>query len=330
MEQTTPTEARVATVPVGSIEPNPHNPRRLFDEEPMRILKESIEKLGILVPLDVYPKTEGAANPETDAFILLDGERRWRCASALALRAVPVIIVQRPTPIRNILTMFHIHNVREAWQLMPTALKLRTIMARMGVRNERKLEELTKLSISQIRRCRVLLTYPKRYQNLMLAPPSERFKSDFFIDLHRIRGPAIADELPAWVERGDSRCIDIMIDKYERDVIKAVTDFRQLASVYQGAKRRKRVDRFNEELDAFFDEPDTAIGDIHVPGASYEKELKEFGRSARRLCTQIGKMNTAALAGDSHAIDLLRRLSDLITRKLEEAMVNAPKTSRPK
>jgi len=37
----------VEIIPVEHIEPNPHNPRRLFDEEPMRILKELTEKLGI-------------------------------------------------------------------------------------------------------------------------------------------------------------------------------------------------------------------------------------------------------------------------------------------
>lgn len=48
--------AKNTSIPVRNIKPNPHNPRRLFDEEPMRILKESIDKLGILVPLDVYPE----------------------------------------------------------------------------------------------------------------------------------------------------------------------------------------------------------------------------------------------------------------------------------
>ena len=45
----------VTHIPVANLEPNPHNPRRLFDEEPMRILQESIEQVGVLVPITVYP-----------------------------------------------------------------------------------------------------------------------------------------------------------------------------------------------------------------------------------------------------------------------------------
>src|SRR5436190_12852734 len=173
--------APVEIIPIEHIQPNPHNPRRLFDEEPMRILEESIQKLGILVPVTVYPTTSGLQDVRKGRFVLLDGERRWRCARELKLPSIPAIIVDQPSPERNILTMFHIHNVREGWQLMPTALKLQTLMERLDETNERRLTELTQLSISQIRRCKILLTYPKRFHNMMLAPQSERMKADFFI-----------------------------------------------------------------------------------------------------------------------------------------------------
>ncbi len=155
----------------------------------MRILEESISKLGILVPVTVYPKIAGTQDTKRGRFVLLDGERRWRCARELKLPTIPAIIVERPSPEQNILTMFHIHNVREGWQLMPTALKLQTLMEALGETNERKLFELTKLSIGQVRRCKILLTFPKKFQDMMLAPPSERMKADFFIELQRIRGP---------------------------------------------------------------------------------------------------------------------------------------------
>lgn len=45
-----PPAAHVTSIPTPKIQPNPHNPRRLFDTEPMQILEESIRKLGILVP----------------------------------------------------------------------------------------------------------------------------------------------------------------------------------------------------------------------------------------------------------------------------------------
>src|SRR3990172_8895793 len=93
MTSGTTAPSRVTRMPTANIEPNPHNPRRLFDEEPMRILRESIKKLGVLVPLDVYPKDVKRIDLRKDKFVLLDGERRWRCAKELDLADVPVIVV---------------------------------------------------------------------------------------------------------------------------------------------------------------------------------------------------------------------------------------------
>ena len=153
-------EAQVRSISTDSIAPNPHNPRRLFDEEPMEVLRESISQLGILVPLTVYTATRRQYHDgKPREYILLDGERRWRCAQAIGLDSVPAIVVAEPDDTQNILTMFHIHNVREGWQLMPTPLKLHVLMQRLKTRNERRLSELTKLSISQIRRCKILLSY---------------------------------------------------------------------------------------------------------------------------------------------------------------------------
>src|SRR5712692_4853639 len=255
--------ASVLNIPVGAIGPNPHNPRRLFDDEPMTILRESVEKLGILVPVTVYEAPRGH-RPPSERYILLDGERRWRCAQELKFSEVPAIVVQRPSDTQNILTMFHIHNLREGWQLMPTALKLKVLMDALHERNERKLTELTKLSIPQIRRCKILLTYPVRFQNLMLAPPSERMKADFFIELDRVRRPALADDFEPWVSRGDSRTIAIVLDKYENEVIDAVTDFRQLAEIYRSATAQGKQRRLIKEFDHFLSRPAMTIDEIEV------------------------------------------------------------------
>jgi ParB family chromosome partitioning protein len=119
--------AKVRQIRTDEIAPNPHNPRRLFDEEPMQILTESVRKLGILVPLTLY-EAPPKHLPKKEHYILLDGERRWRCGAQLGMSSLPAIVVDRPTETENILTMFHIHNVREGWQLMPTALKLKVLM----------------------------------------------------------------------------------------------------------------------------------------------------------------------------------------------------------
>jgi len=312
--------AKVLHIPVDTIGPNPHNPRRLFDEEPMQILRESVEKLGILVPVTLY-EAPIHHKPATEKYILLDGERRWRCAKDLSIVEIPAIIVERPDETQNILTMFHIHNVREGWQLMPTALKLDTLMNALKEKNERKLSELTKLSVAQIRRCKILLTYPKKYQNMMLAPPTERMKADFFIELDRIRRPALDDRFEPWVERGDSLVIDTMLSKYEVQTIKAVTDFRQLAEVYKAASVRNQQRKLKSEFNKFLDRPTMTIDEIDVPGASFAKEAKEVNRSAKRLMAQLEGLEVEAIASDADLIRTLRYLERLLHDKLEAGLL---------
>lgn len=227
-----------------------------------------------------------------------------------------------PNEIQNILTMFHIHNVREDWQLMPTALKLNTLIKKLKTKREDKLAELTKLNVSTIRRCKVLLTYPRKYQNMMLAPVvSERFKADFFIDLDRIRKPALENKLSPWVKRGDSKCIEIMIKKYENGTIKAVTEFRNLASLYRGAIKRKKTNLFIQELNRFLSTPEMKISDMNVPGAGFEKEITAIGASTLRLYKQIEKTNVENIATDEKLIERLRNLANLINKKLEKALL---------
>jgi len=312
----------VTQIPVAHVERNPHNPRRLFDEKPMRILQESIALVGILVPVTVYPKEDKEdINVEKDQFVLLDGERRWRCATNLGLEKMPAIVVESPSEERNILTMFHIHNMREPWMLMPTALKLQTLMDILQEDNERKLAELTKLSISQIRRCKILLTYSAKHQDMLLAPPDKRLRADFFIELQRIRGPALREGFPFWIERGDEKCVDLMLAKYLKGVVKAVTDSRKLAEIYRGAIRTAQLDRFFNEMDRFLDNPKMGIQDIDIPGATFDKEYKEIRRSAKRLHTQLLRLDTEAVSGDQEMIDILEQLLGLIQSKLEEALV---------
>jgi len=194
-------------------------------------------------------------------------------------------------------------------------------MEKLKERNERKLNELTKLSISQIRRCKILLTYQKRFQNMMLAPPIERLKADFFIELQRIRGPALREKFPPWVKKGDARCINTILQKYLDGKIKAVTDFRVLAEIYRGSVRTNQRELFYSELEKFLADSNYRIEDIDVPGATFEKEYREVLRSARRLLTQIRELPPEAISANKRVIRTLKDLSKTIQDKLEKALV---------
>jgi ParB family transcriptional regulator, chromosome partitioning protein len=75
----------LAEIPVGAIEVNPYQPRRVFDEDALVALSDSIREIGLLQPILVRPLDE-------DTFQLIAGERRWRAAKRAGLDTVPAIV----------------------------------------------------------------------------------------------------------------------------------------------------------------------------------------------------------------------------------------------
>ena len=75
-------------VPIGSIKPNPRQPRVNFDEDTMSSLAASIKELGILQPVLV----RRIGGESSDEFELIAGERRWRAARRAGLQTIPVLV----------------------------------------------------------------------------------------------------------------------------------------------------------------------------------------------------------------------------------------------
>lgn len=71
-------------IKISLIEPNTTQPRKIFDEESLYELANSIKAYGILQPLIVQKKE--------DHYEIIAGERRWRAAKLAGLVEVPVII----------------------------------------------------------------------------------------------------------------------------------------------------------------------------------------------------------------------------------------------
>ncbi|QQR50072.1 ParB/RepB/Spo0J family partition protein [Candidatus Nomurabacteria bacterium] len=86
-------EKAIFFIDVEKILPNPFQPRREFEEGPLRDLADSIRQYGVLQPL-VVSRTE-KETPEgglTTEYELIAGERRLRASKLAGLPQVPVII----------------------------------------------------------------------------------------------------------------------------------------------------------------------------------------------------------------------------------------------
>lgn len=72
------TETTVTTVPLHRLCPNPQQPRQTFDPEALLSLALTIHQNGLIQPIVVQ------ADPDSNRYIIHDGERRWRASCALA------------------------------------------------------------------------------------------------------------------------------------------------------------------------------------------------------------------------------------------------------
>lgn len=77
--------ARFAELPVASIEPNPRQPRTVFDEDAMAELVHSIKEIGLLQPIVVRE-----VGPEK--YELIMGERRWRAHREAGLETIAAVV----------------------------------------------------------------------------------------------------------------------------------------------------------------------------------------------------------------------------------------------
>ena len=274
-DKLSPEQVGVKTLPTDELTPNPHNPRVLFDVAPLDTLKESIGKVGILVPLTIY------FDSNRKKHIILDGQRRWICAQQLGLAKVPVNQVSEPTLVQNIVTMFQIHKLREDWELMPSALKLELLMNELEERNDKKLATLTGLDQAVVQRCKKLLSYTKKYQDMMLDPePKNRIKADFFIELYVVRNDKLVNSFD-WYKK--DRFTKQMLDRYLAKRLKSVTDFRKIKQSINQARLAGKEKAVSKRLQEFAENQDFDIDHLEISAATVSAEAKSMTKQANQM-----------------------------------------------
>ncbi len=80
-----PAGQNLTEIEVSKIQPNPWQPRKVFKEEYLQELANSIKEHGILQPLVVVPTKD-------DNYQIIVGERRWRASQLAGLTKVPAIV----------------------------------------------------------------------------------------------------------------------------------------------------------------------------------------------------------------------------------------------
>ena len=79
------TGSKVVDLDIGTIKPNPNQPRKSFDPDALMELRDSILSQGIIQPLLVEEIAD-------NVYVIVAGERRYRAAKLAGLKTVPCIV----------------------------------------------------------------------------------------------------------------------------------------------------------------------------------------------------------------------------------------------
>lgn len=80
-------QPEVKYIPIGSIKPNPYQPRKDFNKKSLEELSQSIKAFGLIQPISVRKL-------QNENYELIAGERRLRASELARLERIPAIIVE--------------------------------------------------------------------------------------------------------------------------------------------------------------------------------------------------------------------------------------------
>ncbi len=146
------------TLRVAEIEPNRDQPRKVFSDEAITALADSIREHGMLQPILVRPISSGG-------YQIVAGERRWRAARMLGMDEVPVNI--RELSDIEAMQIALIENLqRENLNPIEEALGYKELIENYGMTQE-KVAKTVGRSRSAVANAVRLLSLPERVQKML-------------------------------------------------------------------------------------------------------------------------------------------------------------------
>ena len=154
-------QGQVVELPLGDIEPNPHQPRLDFDDQGLRELADSIREKGIIQPLAVN-------RTSASSYHLILGERRLRAARLAGLETVPAIVHRIESP-QELMELALIENIqREDLNPVEEAEAYRALMSTCMLTQEQIASRVGK-DRSTVANALRLLRLPEEVQEMLRA-----------------------------------------------------------------------------------------------------------------------------------------------------------------
>lgn len=168
----------IVELELAKIFPNPDQPRKIFDEDKLTDLAESIVEHGVLQPIIVAPRGE--------QFMIIAGERRFRASEKAGLETIPALV--RELDDEKIMELALIENVqRDDLSPIEEARAYDLLQTKYGYTQEKLAKRMGK-SRSAIANIMRLLALPDDVQQMV---------QDGKLTLGHVR-PMLSIHVPEW------------------------------------------------------------------------------------------------------------------------------------
>ena len=148
----------IITIELKNIYPNQDQPRKVFDEEKIKILSESIKNYGVLQPIVLKPDDKGK-------YMIIAGERRYRASKLARKTDIPAVI--KDIPMKDIMEIALIENLqREELNPIEEALAYRSLIKNYEVTQE-EISEAVGKSRPHITNTLRLLNLPQKIMDMI-------------------------------------------------------------------------------------------------------------------------------------------------------------------
>lgn len=149
----------IEDIPLLEIKPNPFQPRRIFDEDKINELAQSIREHGVFQPIILKRVKQG--------YIIVSGERRYRASVKVGLKTIPSIIRQyEENKVAEIALAENLQ--RENLTPIEEAEAYKVVMHSLNLTQAELAEKVGK-SRSHVTNILGLLNLPQEVQNMLLT-----------------------------------------------------------------------------------------------------------------------------------------------------------------
>ncbi len=154
----TASNEEVIEVPIEELRPNPYQPRKVFNEEALKELADSIKEHGVIQPIIVKRSIKG--------YEIIAGERRYRASKLAGLQKIPALI--RNFTDNQMMEIALLENLqRENLNAIEEAIAYKKMIEKLNLTQDELSKKVGK-SRSHITNIIGLLRLPKEVQQMLV------------------------------------------------------------------------------------------------------------------------------------------------------------------